>query len=60
MAGLTVWILILLIIAISSRDSWILELAMSNALWTVWRVTFSFRATLASASPVLFRFQMVF
>ena len=59
-AGFTVSILILLILAISSRESWTFAFAMPSALWTVCRVTFSFLATLASASPVFLRFQMVF
>lgn len=49
---------ILLIFAISWRASPILRVAMSRDLWTVWRVTFSFRAMLTSWSPLLFRFQM--
>ena len=60
MAGFTVWILILLIFAISSSESLTFALAMPSALWTVCLVTFSFLATLASASPVFLRFQTVF
>ena len=33
---------------------------MSRDLWTVWRVTFNFRAIWTSWSPLLFRSQMIF